>query len=135
MNPIPARRAAAFARQSGRCCYCDLPMLPTAQVPRYAALLKLEPKSAELLAATAEHLLARSEGGSDVALNIAAAHRLCNARRHQLRPAPSPDKYRKIVQAQLRSGGWMKKKLRQVLSCLETRPKPGDSFHSHQRRS
>lgn len=58
---------------------------------------------------TAEHLLARCEGGGDTPQNIAAACSLCNLRRHSRRPvgsAPSPQRYRAHVLRQVAKGRW-----------------------------
>jgi 5-methylcytosine-specific restriction endonuclease McrA len=40
---------------------------------------------------TAEHLVARMDGGRDTRDNIVAACRRCNAARHQLGLGPAPD--------------------------------------------
>jgi len=61
MRRLQKHRQSAFAAQCGRCIYCRQPM------GRHA---------------TAEHLKARQDGGTDRRDNIAAACRTCNHRRH-----------------------------------------------------
>lgn len=110
-------RSRAFQRQCGLCIYCGLPMIPREAIDQFSTELTLSPQLAHEISATAEHLQARCDGGTDTEVNVAAAHLLCNARRHRMRPAPPPDKYKAIVQAQLVSGCWLKKALRQRLDA------------------
>jgi len=100
---IQVLRQQSFERQGGRCCYCSVRMwvatpseLP--QVPSERAALSLK--------CTAEHLRARSEGGRDVANNIAAACWHCNWTRHRRKRPPAPDKYREEVIRRVRRGAW-----------------------------
>lgn len=102
----------AFERQGGLCIYCGLPMLSREQ----AEHLSMSAKGVLDVTATAEHLQARCDGGRDIASNIAAAHLVCNQRRHRMRPAPEPDRYAAIVRAQLAKGGWWRRSVRQSLS-------------------
>jgi len=71
-------RHSACREQGGLCYYC------------------LRPMHSDV---TAEHLQARRDGGKDTRKNIVAAHRLCNARRHQLFPieAPEPTTYANLI--------------------------------------
>lgn len=59
------------------------------------------------LRATAEHLVARQDGGKSGS-NIVAACLLCNNARHAHRPAnaPDPDRYRARVQSQMAKDRW-----------------------------
>jgi hypothetical protein len=75
---LQRQRLRAARMQGFCCCYCDLPMAGTGS-PYHLALASL----GSWFEATAEHLLARQDGGGDSADNIAAAHRVCNARRHR----------------------------------------------------
>ena len=70
--------------QGGRCCYCDKPIWlgGIEALAAYRAEHGLARKQALQLEATAEHLLPRSQGGGSSRVNIAAACRLCNKRRH-----------------------------------------------------
>lgn len=95
-------RTSAFHAQSGRCFYCDLPMWLL-----YPSELSLRPRSAAPFQCTAEHLVARQNGGKDVAGNVVAAHASCNHRRHKRPgPAPSPESFRALVQRRVSSGKW-----------------------------
>nr|WP_297801524.1 HNH endonuclease [Arenimonas sp. GDDSR-1] len=66
----------------------------------------LRPSTAKPLRCTAEHLVAQQDGGRDVEGNIAAACRLCNARRHKRRKPPTPEDYRIFVQKRIAKGRW-----------------------------
>lgn len=82
----------AFLEQKGRCWYCDRQML-------------LCPETSSLQC-TAEHLVARSQGGKDTPDNIVAACRYCNQTRHRRRMPPSPGDFRRIVRERLDKGRW-----------------------------
>lgn len=56
---------------------------------------------------------ARCEGGKDSSVNIAAAHRICNSRRHQRNSALSPEAFRALVQRRMAKGAWLGKTLRE----------------------
>jgi hypothetical protein len=58
------------------------------------------------LRATAEHLVARCDGGSNDQTNIDAAHELCNRRRHLRKVAPPPEQFRALVQGRLKNNRW-----------------------------
>ena len=74
---IVSLRKLAFVKQAGRCYYCDIPMTPSANgAPR-----------PHWRSCTAEHLVARQDGGEDSAENVVAACHYCNRRRHA-RPHP-----------------------------------------------
>lgn len=95
-------RAAKFESQSGRCFYCDLPMWLWCP-----SELGLRPRSAAPFQCTAEHLVAKQDGGKDAANNVVAAHACCNHRRHKRPgPAPSPESFRALVQRRVMSGKW-----------------------------
>lgn len=98
-------RAIALTRQGGRCFYCDLPMWSSEPGP-FAARHGLTLRQARWLQATAEHLHPRQDGGPHLASNIAAACLTCNARRHRRRTVPSPQQYRRFVQARVEQGRW-----------------------------
>lgn len=98
-------------RQNGRCFYCGLPAVPAANLSHFARRNGLNLAQATALQCTAEHLHARCDGGEDAPLNIAAACATCNHRRHRMRPAPEPDRYRAIVQQQMANGVWHKHSL------------------------
>ncbi|WP_156968873.1 HNH endonuclease [Arenimonas metalli] len=78
---------------------------------RFAASFGLSPALASRLSCTAEHLLARQDGGSDIVSNIAAACLHCNQTRHRMRPPPGPVAYRRIVNKHLQAGQWHRRKV------------------------
>lgn len=101
-NRLKSLRASAFLAQSGRCHYCDLLMWHSSPDE-----LNLRPRSAAPFRCTAEHLVAKQDGGKDVAGNVVAAHACCNHRRHQRPgPAPSPESFRALVQGRVIRGKW-----------------------------
>lgn len=97
-------RRAAFKRQRGLCYYCTFPMWLAGCSPGV-----IRPPT--MLECTAEHLIARSEGGRDTAANIVAACPFCNQSRHQLKEAPAPAEYREYVQRRVLGGRWPGKRL------------------------
>ncbi|WP_338523640.1 HNH endonuclease [Pseudomonas batumici] len=104
-NSIARARAYAFYRQEGRCCYCDYPMYVTSP-QKYAQLYGCSHRQALQMQCTAEHLVAKCEGGSNRASNIAAACKLCNLRRHQGKVALPSQAYRELVQSKVLEGRW-----------------------------
>lgn len=110
-SKIATLRERAYQRQNCRCCYCGLPMVLHSDLPSFADRLGIRPSGAQALLCTAEHLEARCDGGRDSQANIAAACVTCNQRRHRMRPAPTPDAYRAIVQVQMKNGCWHRRAL------------------------
>ncbi len=99
-------RTDAFRRQAGRCCYCTVLMWMDDGVS-FARKHELSSRVARWLRCTAEHLLARRDGGRDSRDNIVAACLVCNLRRHRGRTkAPTPDTYRTRVRHRLERGRW-----------------------------
>ena len=95
-------RLSAFHAQQGRCFYCGARMWL-----RCSSELGLRPQSSRSLQCTAEHLIARQDGGTDSHENIVAACALCNKRRHRRPgPAPAPQAYKALVQRRVVSGRW-----------------------------
>ena len=95
-------RLSAFHAQQGRCFYCGARMWL-----RCPSELGLRPQSSRFLQCTAEHLIARQDGGTDTRENVVAACWLCNLRRHQRRsPAPSPAAYKALVRKRVAKGRW-----------------------------
>ena len=104
MNKIQRLRTLAYRAQGGRCCYCGVPMWVSS--PKELLPIGIGPRAAKLLQCTAEHLVARQDGGQNVAGNIAAACVICNQRRHRRRVPPSPDTYRELVKGRIARGKW-----------------------------
>jgi 5-methylcytosine-specific restriction endonuclease McrA len=88
-------RIAAFREQRGRCYYCKLPMWEV-DPKTFASKHGLTLRQGRQLRSTAEHLQARSEGGSDERSNIVAACSLCNRSRHRPKRPKAPEVWRVI---------------------------------------
>ena len=116
-NPLAVRRHSAYLAQQGRCYYCGLPMWED-DLESFCRAHGLKPSQAQSLQCTAEHLLARQDGGRDTADNIVAACYRCNQRRHRRREAPEPSVYLHLVLKQLRAGRWHPPTLLTVFKAL-----------------
>jgi len=101
---IQALRRQAFQRQQGHCFYCSVSMrlLSPHELPGGTA----DKSGCARLRCTAEHLVARCEGGGNNAENIVAACDHCNRTRHRRKSPPDPENYRIEVQARVRRGAW-----------------------------
>jgi len=98
-------RNRAYRNQHGRCYYCGRAMW-LADPQSFARSYRLTLHEARQLQATAEHLIARCDGGKDTECNIVAACRCCNCRRHRRKTALSPERYRGLVQRRIAAGKW-----------------------------
>ena len=105
LKKISKIKHAKFSLQNGLCFYCRQPMWRRNH-EQFADQHAISLKQARHLQATAEHLVARSDGGLDVAENIVAACWYCNNHRHRAKQALSPDRYARKVAARLRRGKW-----------------------------
>src|SRR5258706_9635032 len=104
-NSLRSHRFAAARRQSNRCFYCGVLMwehTPSSHLVQFAKSVE----KADRLRCTAEHLHARSEGGSNSACNIVAACAFCNRSRHRAKRPLEPNKYRQHVRSQMVKGCW-----------------------------
>jgi 5-methylcytosine-specific restriction endonuclease McrA len=72
----------------------------------FARQHRISQRAARLLQCTAEHLVARKDGGRNCTANIAAACVTCNRRRHQRKKALPPADYQTYVARRLRAGKW-----------------------------
>jgi HNH endonuclease len=98
-------RNSKFGLQGGRCYYCCQPMW-RGNPAHFAETHGVKIARIRHLQATAEHLVARCEGGDDTPENIVAACRFCNTRRHQAKRPLSPDAYARKVRKRLGLGRW-----------------------------
>ena len=101
MPKLRQLRELAFNAQHGRCCYCGSAMWLASP-----SELDLRPSAALRRQCTAEHLLARKDGGRNTRDNIAAACWLCNQRRHQRKHPLCPSAYRELVCLLIAKGKW-----------------------------
>ena len=102
MANLRFKRERAFHKQQGRCLYCGHRMW----LKSPAELLPLKTRSTRQWQATAEHLLARCDGGTNAGDNIAAACLYCNMHRHCRKMPVDPTTYRAYVLKRLAAGRW-----------------------------
>ena len=105
LNKIQYYRQVAFKKQSGLCFYCNQPMWNTDKFT-FTTKHKLKAAIANFLQCTAEHLLARQDGGKNTEDNIVAACKYCNHTRHKTNHPLSPEKYKQHVQIRLQKNRW-----------------------------
>jgi 5-methylcytosine-specific restriction endonuclease McrA len=110
-------RRRAFEQQRGFCHYCGLPIWQDDEAA-FAARFGLSARLTRLLRSTAEHLVARCDGGRDERSNIVAACLWCNKRRHLGREhaAPDPIAYLERVRCRIAAGRW-----HPAMSVIQTR--------------
>ena len=95
-------RTYAFKAQGGLCYYCDLLMWQSS--PKE---LGLKAGNGAAYRCTAEHLIAKQDGGRDARENVVAAHARCNHLRHRRKgPARSPQDHRTLIQRRIKLGRW-----------------------------
>jgi 5-methylcytosine-specific restriction endonuclease McrA len=97
-------RITAFERQAGRCYYCGVAMWLTTSFELDGCTR--ECSGYRLLQCTAEHLVARKDGGRNGGGNVVAACAHCNHTRHKRKKPPAPDIYRNEVMRRVRAGQW-----------------------------
>lgn len=98
-------RARAFQQQNGRCCYCDYPMW----IDNYSSHAQrhgITVRQAKQLQCTAEHLVARKDGGRSNSANVAAACLMCNTSRHARARPRCADQHRARVRRRISKGKW-----------------------------
>lgn len=110
MNPLKKIRHSAFIRQKGKCYYCNFSMWQDS-AESFAKRHGITVKQARHFKCTAEHLVARQDGGRDVGWNIAAACIRCNRLRHQRKVPMEPEQYQSYVQKRVEKGGWHEARL------------------------
>lgn len=118
-NLIAKLRRASAARQNSRCFYCGYLMWETDQSV-FAARFALTLRAATRFQCTAEHLVARQDGGGDTEGNIAAACRFCNTTRHKSAKPRSAPAYRIYVQGRLKAHKWHPQKTQALAPPAET---------------
>lgn len=100
-------RKRAYERQQGLCHYCASRMW-LGDPKDFSRQHGCSIKAARHRQCTAEHLLARQDGGRDTAENIVAACRYCNAARHRRRKPLSADQHVALVRRRLQEGRWFR---------------------------
>lgn len=104
-SSVVASRTAAFIRQDGRCFYCDH-LMWLSEIQEYSSRHRLSLAQARGFQCTAEHLLARCDGGGDARTNIVAACLTCNKRRHARKKSMTVQAYCNHVRSRVCQGRW-----------------------------
>lgn len=99
-------REQAFVRQSGRCFYCSCEMWRGESSDGFCKRHSLTPAQAKWLQSTAEHVVARRDGGADSVVNIVAACLRCNRGRHARKKAKTPTAFACYVSRRLKALRW-----------------------------
>lgn len=105
MSVLRQLRRIAFLHQNARCWYCGLPMWEK-NPDAFSREHGFTSSRAKALQCTAEHLIARQDGGADSPSNIVAACRYCNGRRHARKFPLESESFRQHVQKRLQQGKW-----------------------------
>ena len=105
LNAIQNYRQKAFESQSGLCYYCNQPMW-FQDKQSFISKYKIKPTIANFLQCTAEHLIARQDGGKNTKVNIVAACKYCNHTRHKSKNTLAPGAYKTRVQKRLSKKEW-----------------------------
>lgn len=116
MMSLRQLRSRAFERQHGLCFYCGLPMWLTSSDE--ITCLGVPSGAATPMQCTAEHLIARKDGGRDTSDNIVAACVLCNTRRHQRKTPPAPHTHQERVRKRVAKGKWHPPEILRMKSAL-----------------
>lgn len=122
-SKLPSLRFKSYLAQQRRCYYCGVLMWlgrpdgfqASSPVPK-GVLVKVQ--------CTAEHLVAKRDGGADHKQNIVAACRHCNFLRHARKKALSPEAYRELVRKRISLGRWHDSSVFQLglIAATESRP-------------
>jgi len=102
---IQKYRTRAFYAQMGVCHYCKCRMWLTNEL-EFRRDFKLSKAQSQDFRCTAEHVLARCDGGTDAASNIVAACARCNALRHARKRAMPSARFKDYVAKRIKRGGW-----------------------------
>jgi len=104
-NPIAKKRLDAFHKQGGRCYYCKS-LMWLKNRKKFAKKHTVSKSEAKRFQCTAEHLTARSDGGTNEASNIVAACLFCNHTRHQKKRPRGFSEHRDFIQNRMKQGKW-----------------------------
>jgi 5-methylcytosine-specific restriction endonuclease McrA len=88
------------------------------QPTELTARFRISERDASRLRCTAEHLLARQDGGTNSGENIVAACTHCNKTRHRIKSQPDPIRYREHVSRRIRVGKWHPKNVRNLMELI-----------------
>ena len=107
--------------QHRRCYYRDFPMW-SRRPDGFARHYGITIEQVANFQCTAEHLLARCDGGTSRLDNIVAACRCCNLRRHLRASATDPEHYRALVRKRVAKLAWHGRGLHKMLGKRHSIP-------------
>lgn len=116
-SQLEKSRLTAFRRQGGLCFYCNHPVWLD-DPDTFRAQFPMSAPQHALRRCTAEHLIAKQDGGGNEPENVVAACWLCNARRHRCRRVRAPGSHRKYVQSRVLAGTWLPKGTLSVFAAV-----------------
>jgi 5-methylcytosine-specific restriction endonuclease McrA len=90
----------------------------TGDCKSFADRHRLSARAAADLKCTAEHVVAKCDGGSNATSNIVAACRRCNFLRHNRKVPKGAQQYQAYVQGRVARGGWHNDAVRKALASL-----------------
>lgn len=100
-------RQRAAANQNNRCYYCNAAMcIDVAIIGDFAKSHNISVNQARQFICTAEHLIAKQDGGKDIKENIVAACRYCNHTRHKRKTCSNAELFKSYVCKQIRKQKW-----------------------------
>jgi hypothetical protein len=102
---LKRHRSEAARQQDFRCWYCTFPIW-NADPDKFARRYRLPAGLVSRFRCTAEHLWARSMGGSNAASNIVAACAFCNHTRHKRKCPSTSEQHRITVAKRISQGRW-----------------------------
>lgn len=104
-------RLRAYALQGGQCFYCGLPICE-GDIKQFQSEFGSTAREAKSLFSTAEHLVARKDGGTNGNSNVVAACWTCNQSRHRRKNVNlSWEQFRDLVCRRMQQGKWRARSL------------------------
>ncbi len=121
MGNLCVIRARKMRRQKGLCYYCGTPMWSD-DPEEFRKLYRLQQRTLFRYQCTAEHLIARQDGGGNGSGNIVAACYHCNQTRHNSKRVQSAEKYRIRVRRRVSTGTWETMQTRKAMGWVRKAP-------------
>lgn len=98
-------RSTAYYQQQGLCIYCEKPMWLDG-IQAFSRQQSITIRQAKAFKCTAEHLIPKSDGGTNQQVNIAAACLFCNQTRHKSKHPLDPIRFKKWVMNRVAKHRW-----------------------------
>ncbi|WP_080579222.1 HNH endonuclease [Sinorhizobium fredii] len=111
---IQKLRRKAAKSEGRQCYYCQQPMWET-DPKIFSERFRVPTRAVFLFQCTAEHLVARCDGGRDTKENIVAACLYCNKNRHRTKRPKDAASYARYVRSRMKQGRWHRIVLKQSL--------------------